>query len=172
MKRKIVRVTSHGPLSFSKIVEIGWEDVWLRVHSGRQLLKLAPCLVSREHLRSDIALAEKIAHDPRPACAASAETREFHEKEAAELRALMEKVDASGYAMDHSPKRARRSRDPGRDFALANVYTRRAWMDRAEAERMLDHYLKALGMRGCVYKWKGSRFIAWPTTIDADVIAA
>lgn len=166
MKHKHVRVSSHGPLSLSKIIEIGWEDVWLRVHSGRRLLKLAPCLVSREHLRSEIALTEKVVND------ASVETREIHEKEVAELRALMERLDALGYAMDHSPKITRRSRDPGRDFALANVYTRRAWIDRAEAERMLDHYLAALGMHECVYKWKGSRFIAWPTTLDADAITA
>ena len=166
MKHKIVVVKSHGPLSFSKTIEIGWEDVWLRVHSGRRLLKLAPCLVSREHLRSDIALAEKIAKDP------SVETREFHEKESEELRVLLRKLDATGHVIDHEPKTERRSRDPGRAFGLANVYTRSAWIDRAEAERMLDHYLAALGMRGCVYKWKGSRFIAWPTTLDAEAIAS
>lgn len=167
MKRKHVQVKSNGPLSFSKTIEIGWEDVWLRVHSGRRLLKLAPCLVSREHLRSDIAIADKIANDP------SAETREFHAQEAAELRALLEKLDASGHVVDHAPPQSfRRGEDPGRDFALANVYTNCAWIDRAEAERMLTSYLAALGMRDCVYKWKGSRFFAWPTTLDADAIAA
>jgi|SRR5271170_5128329 len=166
MKRKVVRVKSHGPLSYSKNVEIGWEDVWLRLHSGRRPLKLAPCLVSREHLRSDIALADKIAKDPE------AQTREEHAKEAAELRALLEKLDGAGYVVDHDPKTTRRGGEPGRDFALANVYTKSSWIDRAEAERMIEYYLAALGMRDCKCKWKGSRFMVWPTTLDADAIAA
>lgn len=166
MKRKIVVVKSHGPLSYSKTVAIGWEDVWLRLHLGRRSLKLGPCLVSREHLRSDIAIAEKIAQKP------SASTRELHEKQGEELRALLEKLDASGYVVDHEPKTARRGADPGHDFALANVYTHAAWIDRAEAERMLTSYLAALGVRDAVYKWKGSSFTAWPTTLNADAIAA
>jgi len=166
MKRKIVYVTSHGPLSFSKIVEIGWEDVWLRVHSGRRSLRLAPCLVSREHLRSDIAMAEKIAADD------DAQSQSAHVESARELRAVLEKLDACGYVVDHEPKTARRGGDPGRDFALANVYTKSPWINHAEAERMLGSYLAVLGMQNCVYKWKGSRFFAWPTTISADAIAA
>jgi hypothetical protein len=167
MKRKIVHVTSHGPLSFSKTVEIGWEDAWLRTHSGRHPLRLAPCLVSREHLRSDIALAEKIASDPK------ATTQDFHRQETAELRVLLEKLDARGFVVDHEPKITCRGRgDPGRDFALANVYTSRAWINYDEAERMLDAYLAALEICNVVYKWKGSRFVAWPTTISANAITA
>jgi len=167
MKRKIVYVTSHGPLSFSKTVEIGWEDVWLRTHSGRHSLRLAPCLVSREHLRSDIAMAEKIAQDD------DAQSQAAHIESAGELRAILEKLDADGYVVDHEPKITRRGRgNPGRDFGLANVYTKSPWINHAEAERMIDAYLAALGIRNCVYKWKGSRFFAWPTTISADAIAA
>lgn len=165
MKRKIVHVKSHGPLSFSKTVAIGWEDVWLRLHSGRRPLKLAPCLVSREHLRSDIAIAEKIARDP------NAQTQKEHAQEAKKLHTLLEKLDAVGYVVDQEPRGSRGGRgDPGRGYALANVYTRSAWMDRGEAERMLDAYLAAIGVRGSVYKWKGSSFTAWPTTLDADSI--
>lgn len=167
MKHKIVYVTSHGPLSFSKTVEIGWEDVWLRTHSGRYPLRLAPCLVSREHLRSDIAVAESIAGDPK------ATTRDYHRKEADDLAALLVKLDACGHVIDHEPKLTRRGRgDPGRGFGLANVYTSRPWINHAEAERMLDAYLAALGIRDCVYKWKGSRFFAWPTTMSVDAVAA
>src|SRR5580698_3301107 len=61
MKRKSVYVRSYGPLSMASDVEIGWEDVWLRVASGRRTLRLAPCLVSRMNLLSDIEIAEKIA---------------------------------------------------------------------------------------------------------------
>jgi hypothetical protein len=170
VKRKIVHVTSHGPLSFSKTVEIGWEDVWLRTHSGRHPLRLAPCLVSREHLRSDIAMAEKIASDPK------ASTQDYHRQEADDLRALLEKLDARGYVMDHEPKITRRGKrgrsDPGRDFGLANVYTSRPWINHAEAERMLDSYLAAIGIRDCVYKWKAPSFFAWPTTLDCEAITA
>ncbi len=167
MKRKIVHVTSHGPLSFSKAVEIGWEDVWLRTHSGRHPLRLAPCLVSREHLRSDIAMAETIAGDPK------ATTQDYHRKEADDLRALLAKLDANGHVIDHEPKITRRGRgDPGRDFGLANVYTSRPWINHAEAERMLGTYLAALGIYNVVYKWKGSRFFAWPTTLNCEAITA
>lgn len=166
MKRKIVVVKSHGPLSFSKTIEIGWEDVWLRLHFGRHSLKLAPCLVSREHLRFDIAIAEKIANDPR------AGTRQEHKKEAEDLRTLLEKVDALGHVVDHAPKSVWRGKNPGHDFAFANVFTRNSWIDRAEAECMLDSYLSALGVRNAAYKWKGSRFMVWPTTLDADAIVA
>jgi hypothetical protein len=165
MKRKIVYVKSHGPLSFSKTAQIGWEDVWLRVHSGRRCLKLGPCLVSREHLRSDIAIAEKIGKDP------DAGTRELHAKEAIELRALLENLDAKGFVVDQEPRSLRRGSEPGRDYALANVYTRSAWINRDEAERMIGSYLAELGMHNCNFKWKSSRFLAWPTTLDADMIA-
>jgi hypothetical protein len=165
MKRKIVYVMSHGPLSFSNSVEIGWEDVWLRTHSGRHPLKLAPCLVSREHLRSDLAMTEKIVGDD------TAQSQGAHIESAEELRAVLRQLDERGYVIDREPKIMRRSGHPGREFGLANVYTSRAWINRAEAERMIDVYLAALGIRNASYKWKGSRFFAWPTTLNADGIA-
>lgn len=46
---KKVYVQSHSPLAFG--AHVGWEDVWLRVCSGKRTLRLAPCLISREDLR-------------------------------------------------------------------------------------------------------------------------
>lgn len=159
MKR--VDVASHGPLASYPQEAVGWEDVWLRVCSGKLTLRLAPCLVSREHLRSDIALYKTIADDPE------AETREYHRVEGAKLEAILAEVDARGVVIGGEPTTVRRARHPGRDFSLADVYSREPWIDRAEAERMLDVYLGVLGLRGCVYKWKRPSLVVWPVTTAA-----
>ena len=157
---KKVYVRSHGPLAFG--AHVGWEDVWLRVCSGKRTLRLAPCLVSREDLRSTIHLYTRIAEDP------TAQTREIHRTAAAEMEALLRTIDVNGFAVSCAPKTTRRGRDPGRDFAIADVYTKVPWIDRAEAERMLDHYLSTLGLRGCRYKWKLPGLVAMPITIPMD----
>lgn len=165
MKQKRVHVVTHGPLAVYPTAEIGWEDVWLRVSSGRRTLRLAPCLVSRKHLCSDIHLTKKSVH----------ETNEFGEHARAaliELNDMLTQIDAHGFAVDQKPKTTRRGRDPGREFAVANLYTRADWINKAEAERMIAFYLATLGLRNCVYKWKTPSFIAWPTTIAVPEEAA
>lgn len=157
---KKVYVSSHGPLALGGTV--GWEDVWLRVCSGKRTLRLAPCLMSREDLRSTLHIYERIANDP------DAATREFHRQESLVLAALLQQLDSDGYVVGSAPRTTRRGRDPGRAFALADVYTKAAWVDRAEAERMLDHYLGVIGLRGCRYKWKRPAFVSTPVTIPMD----
>jgi len=158
-------VDSHGPLAVGGAV--GWEDVWLRVCSGKRTLRLAPCLISREDLRSTLALYRSIADDP------SEPTRDFHRSESLVFEALLGEVDANGFAVDSQPTTVRRGRHPGRNFSLANVYTKQAWINQASAEAMLDHYLARLGLRGCRYKWKRPNIVVVPITIpvpDAEPV--
>jgi len=139
--------------------------VWLRVCSGKRTLRLAPCLISREDLRSTIHVYQRIADDP------TASTRALHHAESVELTALLESLDTRGHVVGCAPSTRRRGRDPGRRYAVADVYTKAPWIDRAEAERMLDAYLGVLGLRQCRYKWKRPSLISMPITLPVHPAA-
>jgi hypothetical protein len=86
---------------------------------------------------------------------------------------MLARVDVAGILIDEKPRiclKAIKGEDPGKPFSLANVYTARSWIDRAEAERMLDVYLGALAIKNTVYKWKRPDFVCWPTTITASAV--
>jgi hypothetical protein len=156
---KKVYIRSHGPLWWPD-QKVGWEDVWLRFHVRRRTVYMAPCLVSREHLKSDIAIYTSIANDPK------APTRLFHREAVKELEALLRQLDDQPVVvLQHQPGTKPR---PDRDgYGLAEVYTRQPWIDKAEAQRMLDVYLGAMGIRDCHYKWKRPALVAMPITVAA-----
>ena len=45
------------------------------------------------------------------------------------------------------------------------IYTRREYIDRAEAEAMLSHFMGTQGYRRIKYKWKKTDFVLTPTLI-------
>ncbi len=137
--RKRVYVCTHGPLGIVPGVQVGWEDVSLRLFIRRSPIHLAPCLVSRTQLESDI----EITSDP-------------------DLEELLACVDQCGYHVVY------RQLPP----VLADVYTRRSWIDKAEAERMFDMYLSTIGVRRAVYKWKRTSITSWPVTSGLAAVAA
>ena len=163
---KKVYVSSHGPLWWAG-TQVGWEDVWLRFHARRRPVYLAPCLVSREHLRSDIAIYTNIANDSK------APTREFHREVAKKLESILRQLDHQPVVLHVQPSvmpteclgTVSYLREPG--YGMSDVYTSKSWIDRAEAERMMDAYLAAIGVRHCSYKWKRPSVVSTPITVAA-----
>lgn len=163
MKRVVV--TGGGAFALDPRIEVGWEDVWLRLHSRRRPLRLAPCLIGRENLRGDIAIQRQIVADPKYAHIA-----DDSQVELARLERTLAQVDAFGIVIDAEARSLIPGEDPGRAFVFADIYTARPWINRAEAASMLDVYLAIIGVNNAVYKWKRPEFFVWPTTITAEVV--
>lgn len=158
MKVKKVQVRSCSPLAVDPHYQVGWEDVWLRVHSGRRPLKLAPCLVSYEHLLGD--------HEMNRTMKSKDLFKEMVEEGEKTLRLLETQPIVVRPAFDA----VRKGEHPGRDYVFADIHTRQPWIDRAEAERMMDAYLAILGVKACVYQWKHPRLIVMPTTFTQEAV--
>ena len=158
MKVKKVQIRSHSPLAFDARCEVGWEDLWLRLYSGRRALKLAPCLVSYEHLLGDHEMNRTM------------KSKDLFKDMVEEGEETLKLLETQDIVLRPGFEAIRKGEDPGRDYVFANIFTRRNWIDRAEAERMLDAYLAILGIRGSVYQWKRPTLIVMPTTITKGQI--
>lgn len=62
MNKKTIKLVSHGPHQYQhmKDILVSWEDVWIKFHCRRRLVKIAPCFCSYENLLKDIKVSEEI----------------------------------------------------------------------------------------------------------------
>ncbi len=74
-------------------------------------------------------------------------------------------MDAEGIVVEDDPVTIA---NPGEGYVLSNVYTKIDWIDRAEAERMLDVYLAKVGFTSVHYRWEKPEHLIIPVTVGTS----
>lgn len=153
--KKTIKLISYSPLRYGE--SVGWDDMYLRFKMRRKTVKLAPCLISREHLVSDIKMHERFANESNKFVAE-------YQKDVANMQEMLRQVDSNGYAIDAKPDSVFK---PNKDFVLANVYTKANWIDKKESERMITWYLGEFGLTNLNFRfdWIKEKFIVRGVTL-------
>jgi hypothetical protein len=147
-KRKRVLVRCYEPIATDPSYRQPWSDVWIRFKArpGRRIYKYGPTLISRPELHLDLRRARERAAE------------EASEEAAADL-ADNERIDAllktvpiyvhTGYPEPLYP----------------NIYTTADWIDRREAEKILQALMTELGFGRVKFVWRKTRFVIHPVSV-------
>lgn len=164
---KRVLVKSFSGIAVDPTYMVGWDDIYLELHwPKRHKLYLAPTFMTRDDLVGDINRQRELAKDKKW----KTSWPDF-ESHAFKLQAVLDRLDKEGVVVDaelNSKQLARSRCGDGDRFALAGVYTSKEWIDRAEAERMITHYIGLFGVRDAKYVWIRPRFFVNPVSIHRN----
>jgi len=138
---KLITVRSYDPIATDREYRQPWSDVWISFTGkpGRKRCKFGPTLVALPALIQDVELARSSGD--------VAETRDCER--------ILRVLSRSNYYVEA------RSSEAG----FPSIYTSRKYIDRAEAERMIAHFMSTLGVAACRCKWLRPKFTMVPTLI-------
>ena len=134
---KHVAIRCHDPIAWDKFARQPWSDLWISYTAkpGRKKYRFAPTLVSKPVLEDDLRSAQ--AQQAGDATARHAEDVEIAE------RVLAIFANGGEHFVDVELS--------GTD--TPTIYTARTYIDRQEAEAMLDEFMRTLGYPDVTYKW-------------------
>lgn len=139
---KHVRTWCHGPIAVAPLYRQPWADVWLRFRGrpGRKVYTYGPTLISKPELHGALRFQRDL--DPPDL------------KEIAKLERAAARIETRDLLIVP---------DPGR---CPDIYTAADYIDRREAERMLQFLMTSLGFGRTRFVWARPRLIIdpWPTT--------
>lgn len=143
MKRVLVRC--YDPIAVDPTARQPWSDVWIRFTSrpGRRTYQYGPTLLSRPELRHDLRAVRE-----------DATIGESTPVSIPLLEGIDRILDASPIHVDLA----------GSGQGFPNVYSSAEWIDRREAERMLQALMTVLGFGRVKFVWMKTTFRLHPTT--------
>jgi hypothetical protein len=143
---KHIQIQCHEPMAIDKTYRQPWADVWLQFTAkpARKKYKLAPTLISRPALERDLEI-DVACQKENPDLDYSAGIQRH--------RKILEYLTNGGdiYIDIESIEKD-----------MPNIYTTREYIDRTEAERMLNVFLRSLGYNSVQYKWIRPMIIITP----------
>lgn len=146
MPKKKVYVRCYAPIAVDSSFSVPWCDVWLRFHDRRKTAYKAPTLRSRLNLLSDLEINQE--------CAAEYPVhKSLYEDDIQKYNWILRFLESNPFYCDLF------------NVDQPDIFTAKDLIDRAEAERMIDWYLRSLGFNGCVQKWKRPSCIVRPLSI-------
>lgn len=139
---KHITVRTSSSVGRYKSDRVPWLDVWLTFHDRRRTWRWAPCLCGNLSLIRDAEISESLFEKfPDDAWWAD---------DLARMKWAMRSVSLNGIAVDNSTS-----------VEMPDIYTREDLVNRAEAERLLSHWLRdSMGIAGPLkFHWKPPRHI-------------
>lgn len=142
MKKK-VRVFCHEPIALDPTFQQIWADTHITFKSrpGRTVRAYGPTLCSRTDLERDIMVSDSQA---------VLQGGEY----LAVLKQTLRRLDEGERFV--SPDVS------GADEGVPAIYTAAEWIDRAEAERMLEFLMATLGYKDVRFQWSRPKFVFSP----------
>lgn len=152
MPIKKVYVNSYHPIAVHRKYSVPWCDIWLRFHAQRKSMRTAPTLRSATDLKSSIELDAEFAND-------YPEYREETFLYIARCENILSFLKIQPFYCDDENE------------SQPDIFTAKDFIDRDEAEAMIDYYLSLLGIRSAVQKWKNpGGLISRPVSVLGGMI--
>lgn len=140
---KKITVKCHGPIALSKKHSSPREYVWLSWTDkpGRKKYYLAPCLVGKSALESDL----KISHELKEKY-----KDDFYDDEISQYESALYWLSHGDILIDKL------------ESYFTDIYTNKETIDRQEAEKMIAKLMKFYGYNNIVCKWKRPKIVVIP----------
>lgn len=141
----LITIDCHEPMGRDQLARQPWSDVSVSFTAEPEgkICEFEPTLVARPALEQDISIKRELQ-------------REHPERDRTALE-LLEKIIE---LFDNGAESFIDSKSP--EDRIPEIYTSRAYIDRAEAERMLVHFLRSLGVTDVCFEWVRPDLISHP----------